>query len=462
MRFVELVMLAHPFREPLLLATLCLRVAADREGFPHDVFVADAGDHQRRVLGIELAIGFVAHDEAVALVIDDEAFGYALDRLDQPRVGAFRLLQLAIERNREQRYQDQQRQHAGGGEDRFFAPFGKNRLGRGRDRQNQRQIAELLIDEKSLASVDLARRHEVTRALAGETLEDVRLAEILPDIRLVIGQAHHNGTVGAEERYRGVRVEIDGLEKPFEITEAQRSEDHPGEAAIRSLEPAAEGDRPWLLDEPRPIGRADIEVGVLLVALNLKVIAVGKIRLARWLRARIEDDVAVFVENEDRAEVCGVGGTIEKDFIANSVRRAPDPRRVQALDHRAKGEVVNFNVALDVMGEGRDQIFGALDGVSFGDAAGVPNRPGGEGDDPANRGCGADQDYPRRRLKLRNDLNRSHIPGIRDNGNAWRAHRKQPILRSEWLKISCGEAAAGCPIGPARDLPGAGALDPTH
>src|SRR5258708_7588967 len=65
-------MFAHPFREPFLLASPGLGISADCQGRSHNVLVASARNNGLRVLGIEAAIRFVADDEAIIGVVDDE------------------------------------------------------------------------------------------------------------------------------------------------------------------------------------------------------------------------------------------------------------------------------------------------------------------------------------------------------------------------------------------------------
>ena len=67
-------------------------MAAGRERLAHDGFVPRARYEAGGILAIHLAIGLVAHDEAVFGVEDDEAFGDAFDRVAQQRVGAHRAL----------------------------------------------------------------------------------------------------------------------------------------------------------------------------------------------------------------------------------------------------------------------------------------------------------------------------------------------------------------------------------
>src|SRR6185437_813725 len=155
----------------------------------------------------------------------------------------------------------------------FALPVRENNLGGWSRGDDKRQLAELAVDEDSLTAVDLTGGLEAAGRRGAEMVEtrhDTRLGRI--DIRL----AHQHEAVGADQRERSLRAEIDAVEEPLEKIELHGAENDAGEAAVAMRDASAESDSPDAADLQAE-RRADIEADIRIVSVHGEEIAVGEI-----------------------------------------------------------------------------------------------------------------------------------------------------------------------------------------
>ncbi len=151
-----------------------------------------------------------------------------------------------------------------------------------------------------------------------------------------------------------------------------------------------------------------------MVAQIGEIVAIAEIPPARLRRERIEDDVAGLVEDEHRAHVLGGGGAVEQHQIARLGRHRPERGKLQPLDRRLQREVVDRDVALDVLIEGDGKVLRGPHRLLPDEAMGVPQHPGGERADAGRDRHAAGQQQRDRAAHRRSALIRQNVPARQD------------------------------------------------
>ena len=105
----------------------------------------------------------------------------------------------------------------------------------------------------------------------------------------------------------------------------------------------------------------DIKSDVLRrVAVNLEIFAVGKVTGAHGISLRIEADISVLVQYNDRTQPGRRRGPVEQDFLTQPRLLVKDVGIVHTIKHGLKRERVEFNVACDGLLRERGHVGGGL------------------------------------------------------------------------------------------------------
>ncbi len=124
--------------------------------------------------------------------------------------------------------------------------------------------------------------------------------------------------------------------------------DDAAERPVRLRDAAAEGDRVGAR-QPRLVRLADIEPGIRIPPMDLEIVAVGEAAAADAGRVmRVEDPVAVLVEQDEDAHALGGHDPVEQDHVPQFLGRRGDARILQLGDHALQGEIHDLDVAHDV------------------------------------------------------------------------------------------------------------------
>lgn len=85
-----------------------------------------------------------------------------------------------------------------------------------------------------------------------------------------------------------------------------------------------------------------------MIALNGEIAPVREVGRARHDAARVDDDIAVHVEHENRSEIARGRGPVEQHVVAQLRRQRADVGTVHAFDDGLQGEFVQLEIALDI------------------------------------------------------------------------------------------------------------------
>ena len=265
-------------------------------------------------------------------------------------------------------------------------------------------------NDKQGKSLDTAERkksrHSVHRPFARKRtgLASLRVPKhrhptpVGADIRIARNVLHEHRTVVSIQRCKTVRAERYGVQALLEKIKLERAGHDAGKTAIGGSEPPADRYAPRALLQTRLERPADVEaVRARRIALEFKVFAVDEIATARQCAQRIENDRSALIQHDHGAEARRGARAIEHRHLLQARRQRHDLGVVHHLRDRLQGEIVQFDIARDILFNQRGDIFGDLETVVQSAAIEIECDRGkhGELDSQADRRRAPDQHWAR-------------------------------------------------------------------
>ncbi len=132
-----------------------------------------------------------------------------------------------------------------------------------------------------------------------------------------------------------MRPDIEAGQQVMKVADADRDQRNARERSVRMIDPTAQrDDHRSIVKHFRRDRRADDHAAVGIVLLCLEVVTIGVVPDTRHLMTRVEHDIAVLVEHQDRTEISRTQCLIEQECVALGSGHCHGLGIFSALDHR--------------------------------------------------------------------------------------------------------------------------------
>ncbi|NKA36175.1 hypothetical protein GO286_04186 [Ralstonia solanacearum] len=227
-------------------------------------------------------------------------------------------------------------------------------------REDQRIVADAPVAEQPLHAIDGPGDDQTARRCVLAHLEGRAGGQVAADQVRVVRAAHQQRAVGADQRDGGVLAQAHAVEQPPEVVEPQRADHDAVEGAVRSVQALADADRRLDAVDAGHERLAQVQADIRRLLLDLEVIAVADVDAPGRHRARVDDDVAGGVGDQQRAQILRVGRAVEQHQLPDRRRQRQDGRVPHAIDDRLHRQFVDFEVARNVPLQDQRDVVGGI------------------------------------------------------------------------------------------------------